>query len=237
MRQLLPTAGAAFVLVGSTHAQMALPDPYQSRIVQTGAFNRLEVSGPFKVGVLVGDQPSQIHLYGPPALLADAIASVDGDTLKIRFRDGVQWSWNTGSGVNIVVSAPRLDSARVKGAAEVEINQVRGESFSAATDGSGTIALDGIDIGRAMFATDGSGAITADGRASHGSYAVGGSGSIDAKRLRVETASIAVGGSGSIYADVSGTANVSVAGSGRVDVVGGATCINGRANSAHIDCR
>jgi hypothetical protein len=66
---------------------------------------------------------------------------------------------------------------------------------------------------------------------------VGGSGSIDAKRLRVERASIAIGGAGSAYADVSNAANISVNGSGRVEVVGGATCIKQPANSRQVDCR
>lgn len=237
MRKLLLAAGSALALVGSTQAQQTQPNPYQSRDVPLGTFDGVEVSGPFKVGVLISGEPAKVRLSGPPALLADTIAKVDGETLTIRFRDGAPWSWNPGSGVNVFVSAPRLVSARVHGAAQVEIDQVRGEMFSAATDGSGTIALRGLDIGRVLLATGGSGGISAEGRARDGRYAVGGSGSIDAKRLRVETASIAIGGAGSIYADVSRTADASVGGSGRVDVVGGATCIKQPAKSPRIECR
>ena len=237
MRKMLLAAVGACALVGSTHAQEIQPNPYQSRDVAIGAFERMEVSGPFNVGVRISSEPAKVRLYGPPALLADTIADVDGDTLKIRFREGATWSWNQGSGMNVIVSAPNLVSARVQGAAQVEIDGVRAEMFSAATDGSGTVALRGLDTGRVQFATGGSGGITAEGIARQGTYAVGGSGSIDAKRLRVENASIAIGGSGSIYADVSRTANVSMAGSGRVDVVGGATCIQHPANSPRIECR
>jgi hypothetical protein len=237
MRKMLLAAGAVFALVGSTHAQETQPNPYQSRDIPLDTFDRVEISGPFKVGVLISGEPAQVHLSGPPALLADTIAKIDGDTLTIRFRNGVRWSWNPGSGVNVFVSAPNLVSARVHGAAQVEIDQVRGKTFSAATDGSGSIALRGLDVGRVLFATGGSGGITAEGSARGGTYAVGGSGSIDAKRLRAETASISIGGAGSIYADVSRTANVSVGGSGRVDVVGGATCIKQPAKSPLIECR
>jgi hypothetical protein len=237
MRKMLLTAGAALGLVGPTHAQETQPSPYQSREVPIGNFDRVQISGPFKVGVLVSGEPAQVRLSGPPALLADAIVKVDGDTLTIRFREGARWSWNPGSGVNVFVTAPSLVSARVQGSAQVEIDQVRGDTFAAATDGSGTITLRGLDSGNVLFATGGSGGIIAEGIARQGIYAVGGSGSIDAKRLRVENASIAIGGAGSIYADVSRTANVSVGGSGRVDVVGGATCIKQPAKSPLIECR
>lgn len=213
------------------------PSPYQSRDVPVGRFDRLRVSGPFKVGVLVSGEPAQVHLMGPRALLADTIATVEGDILTIRFREGATWSWNPGSGVNVFVTAPNLDAVNVEGAAEVEISGARGDMLSAETAGSGTITVRELDVGRVQLATSGSGGITVEGRAREGTYVVGGPGSIDAKRLRVENASIAIGGAGSAYADVSDAANISVNGSGRVEVVGGATCIKQPTNSPRVDCR
>lgn len=213
------------------------PSPYQSREVPIGRFDRLRVSGPFKVGVLVSSEPAQVHLMGPPALLADTIATVEGGTLTIRFREGATWSWNPGSGVNVFVSAPNLTTVTVEDAAEVEIGGVRGDMFSAATNGSGTINAREVHAGHVQLATGGSGGITVEGSAHEGTYLVGGSGSIDAKRLRVDGATIAIGGAGSAYADVSGTADISVSGSGRVELVGGATCIKRPANSPRIQCR
>jgi DNA-binding CsgD family transcriptional regulator len=213
------------------------PSPYQSRELPVGSFDQLRVSGPFKVGVLVSGEPAKVLLQGPPELLADTIAAVEGGTLTIRFREGANWSWNPGSGVNVVVSAPSLAAVRVEGAAEVEISGVRAEMFSAENSGSGTVTLRGLDVGRVQLTTGGSGGISIEGRARSGTYVVGGSGSIDAKRLRVERASIAVGGAGSAHADVSNAANISVNGSGRVEVVGGATCIKQPPNSPRIQCR
>ena len=236
MRNFLPLLGGVLALATPVHAREAQPNPYQSRSVSPGAFDKLEVSGPFNVAVLIGQAP-QVALSGPPALLADTIAEVSGGTLKIRFREGAAWSWNQGSGMNVVVSAPTLVSTRVQGAAQVEVDRVSGDRFSAATDGSGSIVLRGLDAGHVQFATGGSGGITAEGTAREAAYAVGGSGSIDAKRLRVETASIAIGGAGSIHADVSRNARISLAGSGRVDVVGGATCIEQPLKSPQVECR
>lgn len=237
MRNCLLLAGGALALVSASHAKAPAPAAYESRQIPVSAFERVEVSGPFKVGVVVKEGPPRVELIGPDRLLADAIASVEGDTLSIRFREGTNWSWNPGSGVSVVVSAPKLVAARAKGAADVEILEPAGETFSASTDGSGSIALRGVQARQVRFATAGSGGITAEGSAADGSYAVGGSGSIDAKRLRVTRASITVGGSGSVYADVSATAKVSVAGSGRVEVVGGATCIKTPGAGPQVECR
>lgn len=210
---------------------------YQSRDIPVGAFERLKVSGPFEVGVLASGEPPQVRLVGPPAMLADTIATIEGDTLTIRFREGATWSWNPGSGVNVFVSAPNLNSMSIEGAADVQIGAVRGQMFSAATEGSGSIVARELDVGHVQLVTGGAGGITIEGRAREGTYVVGGSGSIDAKRLRVGSASIAIDGAGSAYADVSATANVSVNGSGRAEVVGGATCIKQPTNSPRIECR
>lgn len=231
-----PNASPAVVSIGPGAAEQN-PTPYQSRALPVGRFDRLRVAGPFKVGVLVSGEAAQVHLMGPHALLADTIATVEGDTLTIRFREGATWSWNPGSGVNVFVTAPSLDAVKVEGAAEVEISGVRGAMLSAETDGSGTITVRELDVGRVQLVAGGSGGITVNGRAHEGTYVVGGSGSIDAKRLRVENASIAIGGAGSAYADVSRAANISVNGSGRVEVVGGATCIKQPTNSPRVDCR
>lgn len=218
-------------------AAEANPSPYQSRNIAVSTFDRLKVSGPFQVGVVVSDEPIQVRLQGPSALLADTIVAVEDGTLSIRFREGATWSWNPGSGVNITVFTPSLTSVNLEGAAVVEVYGVRGETFAAATEGSGTVKATGLDVERVQLATGGSGGISVEGSAREATYVVGGSGSIDAMRLRVRNAHIAIGGSGSSYTNVSGTANIASTGSGRVEVVGGATCIKQPAGSRRIECR
>ena len=210
---------------------------YQYRELPLGPFDQLKVSGPFKVAVLVSEQPARLRIAGPSAQLADTIASVEGGILTIRFREGASWSWNPGDGVNIVVSTPDLASVSLEGAADVEVNGVRRDMFSASTEGSGSVTVRRLAAGNVQLATSGAGGITVDGRARDGTYVVGGAGSIDAKRLRVQTATIAIGAAGSAYADVSRTANISVSGHGRVEIVGGATCITQPANSRQVECR
>ncbi len=210
---------------------------YQYRELPLGTFDQLKVSGPFKVAVLVGEQPARLRIEGPPAQLADTIATVEGGILTIRFREGATWSWNPGDGVNIAVSAPDLRFVSLEGSGDVEVYGVRGDMFAASTQGAGSVTVRQLAARNVQLATSGAGGIAVDGRSDYGTYVVGGSGSIDAKRLRVQTATIAVGGAGSAYADVSRTANVSVSGHGRVEIVGGATCIKQPANSPQVECR
>lgn len=227
----------AEVVAQQRGAEARTPGSYEDRDVPIGTFERIEVTGPFKVGVMVGQNPTEIKLLGPPAMLDDTIARVEGGTLIISFREGASWSWNPGAGVNIVVFAPELVSVRLTHAGTVEISGVRGDAFSATTDGSGSIDVRDIQTERVMFSTGGAGGITAEGTAREGTYVVGGPGSIDAKRLSVETASVAIGGAGSVHADVSVRANVTLTGAGRADIVGGATCIKQPATAARIECR
>lgn len=240
MRKTLLTFVAVAALTVPSSAEPAQPNSHEQRNIPVPDFDKVEISGPFKVSILVAEKPADVVLQGPSALLADMVAEVADRTLKIHYRRGATWSWNPGSGVNVSVTAAQLRSARAIGAATVEIDQfgqARGTSFSAATTGSGSITVRGLNSEQVHLVTGGAGGITVEGSAQGGAYSVGGAGSIDAKRLRVQSASIAIGGAGSIYADVAKTAVISVAGSGGVDVVGGATCVKPPARSAQVECR
>jgi|GEM_PF-886542 len=219
----------------STAAE-ANPSPYPVRDIPVATFDELKVSGPFKVGVFISNEPNRVRLQGPAALIADTVVAVENGTLIIRFREGAKWSWNPGSGMNVVVSTPSLSAVKLDGAGNVEIFGLEGETFAATTGGSGSIRATGLDVGSLQLASEGAGGISVEGSAREATYIVEGAGSIDAMRLRVPKASIAVRGAGSSYANVSGDANISLSGSGRVEVVGGATCIKQPLVSDRIEC-
>jgi DNA-binding CsgD family transcriptional regulator len=251
---LLATAAIALTLSGdeahsqandpaseSTSANPAESDPKHFPVVTIPVeeFDKMEVSGAFKVFVFVSDGPSQVSLVGPRSMTADAIAAVDGGILTIRFREGAERSWNPGAGVNVSISTPNLSSVNIDGPTQIEINGPKGDSFAATTKAAGSIEVTRLEVGKVELATKGAGSISVSGSAREATYSTGGAGSIDAKRLRVTNAKMAVGGAGSIYADVSGESEISLGRSrgGRVEVVGGGTCTSQPANSERIDCR
>jgi DNA-binding CsgD family transcriptional regulator len=251
---LFATAALAVALSGDeTHSQDIEPssesastatgerDPKHFPVVTipVSEFDKVDVSGAFKMYVSVHDGPSRVALVGPRSMTADVIASVDDGKLTIRFREGAERSWNPGAGVNVSISTPNLSSVNIDGPTRTEISGPKGDSFIATTQAAGSIEITRLEVTNVELATKGAGSISVSGSASEAIYSTGGAGSIDAKRLRVKNAKIDVGGAGSISADVSGTAEISLGQprGGRAEVVGGGTCISQPANSDRIDCR
>ena len=225
----------------STSASTAERDPKHFPVVTipVDEFDKLNVTGAFKVHVFVSDSPSQVALVGPRSMTADVIATVDDGILSIRFHEGAERSWNPGAGVNVSISTPSLSYVNIDGPTLMEINGPKGDSFTATTQAAGSIEITWLDVDKVVLETKGAGSILVGGSAREATYSAEGAGSIDAKRLRVTNAEIAVGGAGSIYADVSGESEISLRRrrGGRVEVVGGGTCVSQPVNSDRIDCR
>lgn len=230
---------------------------YERKEVAIEAAHTLVVSGPFKVSVDASARAPELILTGPPEMIADTRAVVEDGTLSISFVEGAQWNWNTGAGMHAWIRLPALHTVATEGSGSIDVHSAKAETFSAATSGSGGITIKRIEANAfqagtggsgsitvtdlaastVQLGTGGSGSITVHGSADSASIGTGGAGSVDAKRLRVATAKIGVGGSGSVYADVSEIAEIGVAGSGRVDVVGGAQCTFAPSQAAKIECR
>lgn len=215
------------------------PSPYPVLDVPLTEFDEVQVSGAIQVFVMAGGETNRARLQGPRALIEDAIVSVEDGVLTIRYREGAKWSWNPGSGLNVVVWTPSIASIEVQGPGPVEVWGPQGKSFAATLQAAGQIEITELDVETVRLVTNGSGSISASGSAREANYAVGGAGSIDAMRLRVTNAEIAIGGAGSNYANVSGEAQISLEGrrGGRVEVVGGGTCVSQPANSDRVECR
>lgn len=251
---LLATAALALTFSGDETRSQDIEPATESALAATGErdpkhfpvvtipvdpFDQVDVSGAFKVYVFVSESPTEVALVGPRSMTADVIAAVDGGILTIRFREGAERSWNPGAGVNVSISTPKLSAVKIDGPTRMEINGPTGDSFAATTQAAGSIEITGLDVGSIALASKGAGSISVGGSAREATYSTGGAGSIDAKRLRVTNAKMTVGGAGSIYADVSGESEITLGRSqgGRVEVVGGGTCISKPANSDRIDCR
>lgn len=231
----LLASSLALLAVAPVTAQNASPYEYSEKAIEP--VEAISVDGAFKVMVFGTSDSAEVTLFGPPELLADTEAVVEEGTLHIRFREGAVWSWNAGSGMHATVKLPKVSAIGVEGPAHVEVFGARTEQLRAGIGGAGRIELTGIEADMVEFGTGGSGSITASGMAQAAKYGTGGSGSIDAKRLRAKNAQIGVGGSGSVYADVSERAEIGVLGSGKVEVVGGATCQFDPDQAKKIECR
>jgi hypothetical protein len=198
-------------------------------------FDEIEVSGPFDVVVSVGKGQS-VRAVGE----AD-----DLDRLKVEVRDGElhvgskerRWTdWSRSSPVKIWVTVPALKAASIAGSGDMQIDRVKGESFSGSIAGSGDLVIGALSAGNAKFSVAGSGDLTASGSCRSAEVSIAGSGDVNIGGLRCQALKANIAGSGGINANASQTAKVSIMGSGEVTVSGGAKCDVSKMGSGTVRC-
>lgn len=238
MIRLIPMA-AAVAALGACHVSSDAKDrdagPKVSRTYQVGAFDRIEVAGPYEVKVVTGGQPG-VSASGGANLLDETEVVVDGSTLEIkpRKRKGFRWSWSNGK-AEFTVNVAALRAAGIAGSGGISVDKVAGD-FEGDVAGSGDLHLASVNGGRVKFAIAGSGGIRAAGKADSVDISIAGSGDVDAKALATRSAEVSIAGSGNVAANASETADVSIMGSGDVDLTGGAKCKISKAGSGNVHC-
>ena len=230
-------ASAATAACGHNRSEDGGPDI--SRNYQVGGFDQIEVSGPYKVQVRTGANPS-VSAQGSEKMIEHMVVEVRGGTLKIRTekRKGLfNFGRDNHGEVNLVVTVPALRGASIAGSGDIAVNQVRGDSFDGGVAGSGSLKVDSVEVQQVQLSIGGSGEISiGSGKAKSSKIDIAGSGDIDARGLQSESAEVSIAGSGNVTANATGTADISIAGSGNVDLTGGAKCSIDRAGSGDVRC-
>lgn len=239
MVRFTPIAAAALAL-GACHfsasAEHKDAGPQVSRNYQVGAFDRIEVAGPYDVKVVTGGNGA-ISANGNQKLLDDTEVVVEGGVLKImpKKRGGMHWGWSSHGKATFTVNAAALKGASIAGSGMIAVDKVAGD-FAGDVAGSGDLRLAAVSGGAVKLAVAGSGDVQAAGKADSVAIDIAGSGGVDAKGLATRTASVSIAGSGSVSAHASDTADVSIMGSGDVDMTGGAKCKISKAGSGDVRC-
>lgn len=213
--------------------------PAVERNFTVGAFDRIEVSGPYEVDVRTGGPPS-VRASGPEQSLERLVVEVRGNTLSIhpKKRSGLSLNWSSNDHpVRLAVTVPSLAAAEIAGSGDIIVDRIMGKSFEGGVAGSGDLRLGTIEVKKLNMGIAGSGGIRAQsGRVGEARYEIAGSGDIDAAELVAETAAVSIAGSGNISANASRTAAVDIAGSGDVKIRGGAQCTVSKAGSGNVEC-
>ncbi|MBA3525355.1 MAG: DUF2807 domain-containing protein [Pseudomonadota bacterium] len=228
---------AALAAAGCSQTQAQDGGPSVNRTFQVGAFQSIEVAGPYEVRVRTGAAPS-VSASGPEKLIERLIVEVRGDRLVIRPRkeNGVNWRGSNGT-ARIEVTAPMLRAAAIAGSGDITVDRITGDRFDGSIGGSGDLRLETIDVQSLKLAIGGSGNVHAgSGQARNAEYSIAGSGEIETGAVRTETASISIAGSGSVNGHATGTANVSIAGAGDVNLTGGAKCTVSKMGAGDVNC-
>ena len=212
------------------------PGTSVSRSYQIGAFDRIEVAGPYEVKVATGGTPGA-SATGGEKLLDETEVVVEGNVLKIRpkKRTGIHWGWSKRGKAEFTVTTAMLHGAEVAGSGGIAIDKVDGD-FKGGVAGSGDLRLAAVRGGAVELSIAGSGEISAAGTALSTKVDIAGSGDVDASGLAAKSADVSIAGSGNVRANASDSAKVGIAGSGDVAITGGAKCSIDKAGSGNVTC-
>jgi hypothetical protein len=160
-------------------------------------FTGVDLAGGNNVVIRVGEKQSVV-VRGDDNLLDRVTTEVRSGTLVIANTPG---SFTTRSPMVVEVGVPTLGAL--------------------ALDGSGNIAVEGIDAERLTVTLPGSGTITGSGTAKALDVTVGGSGVVRLTQLVADEARAVVSGSGSIFVTATQALDAAVSGSGVISYAGG----------------
>ena len=230
-------ASAATSACGKTHGESG--GPTVSRNYQVGAFDQIEVAGPYDVQVRTGSNPS-VSARGSQKLIEHMVVEVRDNKLLIHPERQKGWfhaGWHFRGNVDVVVTVPQLRGASIAGSGGIKVDQIKGDTFAGEIAGSGGLDVGSIDVQTLKLAIAGSGGTkVGSGRAQNAQFEIAGSGGINAKGVQAQTADVSTAGSGDITANASGTADVSIMGSGDVLLTGGAKCKISKVGSGNVTC-
>lgn len=230
-------AAAAAVTAGCGEAHSDDAGPRTQRSFTVGAFDHIEVAGPYDVDVRTGPAPS-LSADGGERDIERMVVEVKNGTLKIypKKRKGFSFGWSHSGPVRVAVTVPGLAGAGIAGSGSIKVDKVGGETFEGEIAGSGDLRLAQVAVNLLKVGIAGSGEFTGAGRAAAAEYEIAGSGDIDAANVIAERADVSIAGSGNVKAHATATASVDIAGSGDVRMTGGAKCAVSKAGSGNVDC-
>lgn len=240
MTRRLITVAAVALAASACHmganAEDRDPGSNVTRNYQLGAFDRIEVAGPYEVKVTTGGAPGA-SATGGDKLLDETEVVVEGNVLKIKpkRKNGVRWGWGKRGKAEFTVTTAMLHGAGIAGSGGIAVDKVDGD-FKGEVAGSGDLRLAAVNGGAVELDIAGSGKITAAGKAQSTKIGIAGSGDVQAGGLAARTAEVSIAGSGNVQANASDSAKVDIAGSGNVSVTGGAKCEVSKAGSGNVTC-
>lgn len=245
MRKLFMTAavGALAALGGSVVLAQDGDNATVTRSYDLGGFDAVSVVGPHRVVISVGPGYS-IRAEGPQRTLADTEVEVDEGRLEIRPVEDERWErrrrdrdyWEDYEPATFHVTLPALEAVSLVGGADMRVDRVERDTFSASVAGSGDLDVASLRVDDARFSIAGSGDLVARGSARRSRVSIAGSGNLRAREMTSEQANISIAGSGNAELTVDEDARISIVGGGDVDISGPARCSVSRIGGGRVRC-
>ncbi len=195
----------------------------------------IELTGAIDMTLRQGAVPS-MTVRGEKRLLGNVDTYLKGESLQIGIKGMLL---HKRLPLQVVLVLPSIDTVRIKGSGDSTVNGFSGDKLDVQLDGSGSVKFNGrfrevsaqvrgsgemeMNGGasdKVEVALAGSGEMTVVGSCKQFTANQTGSGELDAEHLAAETASLELRGSGTSVVQASKSADVTVRGSGDVQVLG-----------------
>lgn len=199
---------------------------------EVGPFRRLQNDADLDVELVQGDVPS-VTVSIDSNLQRLVRTHVHDDTLFLDVREDIE---DMVSGPHVLITVPELRAARLAGSGRMTLALDEPTlPLDLHLSGSGSVRFDGNVAALGAF-LDGSGEMRLKGETQDVDLALSGSGAIDGRDLQARSGALDLSGSGRVSANVTDSVRVSLSGSGRIDVFGGAAVESShRTGSGDID--
>jgi hypothetical protein len=200
-------------------------------------FNRVVVTGPYTVQLVVG-RPSSAVARGTRDALDRVTVDVQSGTLRIQPNSSA-WGGTPGADVGpvtILLATRDLRSVRAIGPAMVDVEGGRGLNLEFVLQGSGRLRATGVAADNVSLGLLGSGRLEIAGTARALVADAQGSGDMDASRLSANNARLNTTTIGAVALNVNGPVTVSANGLGTVAVTGRPVCTVRGPGAGQVRC-
>jgi hypothetical protein len=165
---------------------------------EVAAFDGISVASGIRVTVERGAL-APLDVQGDEALVRRLETVVEGDTLHIRFRRSIGFSWDSGD-VEVHVRTPALHAASASGGAHIAGSLGAVDALQLEASGGGELHFRNLDTGEISVSGSGGSVIELSGRAARLSVDISGGTHVKAAKLLVRR--VRIEGSGGSEAEV-----------------------------------
>jgi hypothetical protein len=213
-----------FILSAALLSLVVVKASAQGQSRSVSGFNAVASAGPFNVYIKL-DGNESVKVDADADVINDIETVVEGNTLKIRFKDRESRYRNIHK-ADIYVEAKSLEALTNSGSGGIKVDgMISANDFKAVLSGSGNISAS-VKSGDLHATISGSGNIKLSGSAGDADFVITGSGEISGKDLRTNSIKAVITGSGNIYVEAEKAITAHITGSGSVMYSGNASNIN-----------
>jgi hypothetical protein len=224
------------VLVLIAVASTACVAPFKPRLIrgsgnvivedrEVSGFDKIAISGVGRVILTQGDEES-LSIETDDNLMEYVKTEVKGDTLEIDFTDDIVLSrggrnvLDPSAGFIFRISVIDLEAISVSGAANIQADKLKTDSFSVNFSGAGDISVGDLNTKRVDVTVSGAGDVELAGKVENQSISLSGVGRYQGFDLESQQASVFISGAGGANLWVMESLAVTISGAGDVEYYG-----------------